>query len=168
MLVLLLFFLNFMLLAKIPMGQFCNCVMSSLILTLRYFFTFTYYMLQSFSPFTKDFTQRIFWCLASFIICIISCINRRLYPLISLPSSSKGLLLKKHSITILFNFLDHFVLTVVGWRSGPCCQSNEHLSDKESSPTDPGLFTLLFSEFWFETLLIKGIVNFRLYNHWYF
>ena len=50
-----------------------------------------------------------------------SCIIRYLYPLIDLWSLSKGLLLKKHSMTILFPFLDHFVLTVAGLRPGPHC-----------------------------------------------
>ena len=34
-------------------------------------FTFTYYMLHSFSPFTTHSTQWIFQCLVSFILCII-------------------------------------------------------------------------------------------------
>ena len=34
-------------------------------------FTFTYYMLHSFSPFNTHSTQRFFQCLVSFIICII-------------------------------------------------------------------------------------------------
>ena len=97
-----------------------------------------------------------------------SYIIRCLYPLIGLLSSPKGLLLKKHSITILFTFLDHFVLTLVGWRPGPCCWTREHLPGEEPSPTGPVLFTSLFSEFWFDILLIRGLVNFTLHNHRYF
>ena len=53
--------------------------------------------------------------LCSFHRFIIHC----LYPLIVLPSSTKDLLLKEHSITILFTFLGHFILTTVGWRAVP-------------------------------------------------
>ena len=76
-----------------------------------------------------------------------SCSIRCLYRLISLPSSSKDLLLKKHSITILFMFLDHFVLTAVRWRPVPCCRTREHVPVQETSPTGQVLFTPLFSEF---------------------
>ena len=100
----------------------------------------------------------------SFHSCIICC----LYPLTGLPSSSKYLLLKKHSITILLTFLDHFVLTVLRWWLGLHCRTREHLPREEPSPTGPALFTPLFSEFWFYISLIRGLVNFRLHNHQYF
>ena len=96
-----------------------------------------------------------------------SCIIRCLYPLIGLPSSSNDFLLKKDFITILFTFLDHFVLTVVGWQPAHYW-TREHLPDEVPSPTSPALFMPLFSEFWFDISLIRGLVNFRLHNHRYF
>ena len=70
-----------------------------------------------------------------------SCIDNCLYPLIGLRSLSTGLILNKHSITILFTFLGHFVLTVVGWQLGPRCLGRELLPHEELSPAVPALIT---------------------------
>ena len=63
-----------------------------------------------------------------------SCIIRCLYSLIDLLSSSKGWLLKKHCITILFTLLNHFVLTVVGRRLCPCCRTREQPTGRSTFP----------------------------------
>ena len=58
----------------------------------------------------------------------------------SLPVSSNWIIIIVKRLTsketfqaILSTFLDQFVLTVVGWRPGPCCRTREHLPSKEPS-----------------------------------